>query len=560
MSLAEKISEPHGGETPDVLGWRRSLRSPSPGGQKSSRSQDGVTFSCRSRSPSPAQFKVTGEKSLRSRSRSPKVILKVAQSVDGPRRSTMKKSSIANGLRKSTGSSLTADLSMSGKLNKTTGELGNIEAEYIKNLQQQIYFLELEANYLREQARKATEMHPQMTNEAENMLAKLREMQSDIDKMDTELKRKDSSIGVHTSEKQRLEELLQLEKENRGREKRLYSEELVTMKKEKDRLQTQVMRKDDQLLEAKGEVEKSLLALKSAETKISTLKAQLEQRIEQHNLTQLSLEEKRTELLSTSTQLREVEERYLASTVTIQDKLAQDLRDEIRMLHQKVKESELGAEKDKFLRNKVTEDMDNLVRENSSLNQQIVELSRQLERERELRDSTDQRHARSISEIATLKEQLQENDLLRSHLKNEKEKGQQYLEQLTSHETSSKSVELQVNSLRSQLREAEGMKGVSDSENAQLRKDKTMLIDRVAELTQQIEERDREIHTLRTDVDSLGSRFKSLDLQKSVELGQQLQKWEEFAHLAESMKNLSQTMISQASTSARSPRHAPQQY
>ena len=49
-----------------------------------------------------------------------------------------------------------------------------IENDYIKNLQQQIYFLELEANYLREQAKKATEMHPQMAAEAERMLSKLR--------------------------------------------------------------------------------------------------------------------------------------------------------------------------------------------------------------------------------------------------------------------------------------------------------------------------------------------------------------------------------------------------
>lgn len=53
-------------------------------------------------------------------------------------------------------------------------ELKHIENDYVKNLQQQIYFLELEANYLREQARKATEMHPQMTVEAERMLTKLR--------------------------------------------------------------------------------------------------------------------------------------------------------------------------------------------------------------------------------------------------------------------------------------------------------------------------------------------------------------------------------------------------
>lgn len=53
-------------------------------------------------------------------------------------------------------------------------ELKHVENDYVKNLQQQVYFLELEANYLREQAKKATEMHPQMTAEAERMLTKLR--------------------------------------------------------------------------------------------------------------------------------------------------------------------------------------------------------------------------------------------------------------------------------------------------------------------------------------------------------------------------------------------------
>lgn len=50
------------------------------------------------------------------------------------------------------------------------------------------------------------------------------------------------------------------------------------------------------------------------------------------------------------------------------------------MLHQKVKETELAAEKDRYLREKVSEDMTSLIRENSSLNQEILELSKQLDR------------------------------------------------------------------------------------------------------------------------------------------------------------------------------------
>ena len=53
---------------------------------------------------------------------------------------------------------------------------------------------------------------------------------------------------------------------------------------------------------------------------------QLDQRIDQHKMTQLTLEEKRSELLSTTSTLREVEDKYYSSTATLNDKVLQDLR------------------------------------------------------------------------------------------------------------------------------------------------------------------------------------------------------------------------------------------
>ncbi|KAH9513670.1 hypothetical protein Btru_041774 [Bulinus truncatus] len=547
-------------ETPDVHEWRRSLRSPSPGRALSaSQTFDSHTKTLHSRSPSPRRSRDRFPR--QSRSPSPNATMKGAYLTDVPKKSSLKKSNVASSLRKSVGSSLTADLSMSGRLNKSVGNLANIEAEYIKNLQQQIYFLELEANYLREQARKATEMHPQMTLEAEKMLHKLREMQTQIDNMDMELKRRDSSIGIHTAEKERLQEQLQLEKENHMREKRLLTDELVTMKKDKDRLQRELTRKDEQLLEAKTEIDKSALALKNAEIKINTLKAQLEQRIEQHNLTQLALEEKRSALLSLETQLRETEEKYYSSTVTLKDKLTQDLRDEIRLLHQKVKETELSAEKDRFLRDKVSEEMASLVKENSALSQKVLELTKQLDRERELRETTDQRHLQSIGEMVTLKDRLQEIDRLRDELRLEKERSRQYLEQLTNEESTHKKSDLQVNTLKSRLTESEGMRNVIDAENEQLKKDKILLVDHVAEIQRKLEDKDREIYTLKSSIGELETKFRSLGLQKTMELDQQRLRWEEFSRLADSMKNLSQTMMTQTVySSSQTPRSVPHQY
>ena len=52
----------------------------------------------------------------------------------------------------------------------------------------------------------------------------------------------------------------------------------------------------------------------------------MDQRTEQHRLAQQMLEEKRTDLLKTETQLREIEDKYYSSTSMVNDKLTQDLR------------------------------------------------------------------------------------------------------------------------------------------------------------------------------------------------------------------------------------------
>lgn len=52
------------------------------------------------------------------------------------------------------------------------------------------------------------------------------------------------------------------------------------------------------------------------------------------------------------------------------------------MLRQKLKEAELVAEQERHLRTKMSDDGSAVVRENAVLNQQVIELSKQLERVR----------------------------------------------------------------------------------------------------------------------------------------------------------------------------------
>ena len=50
------------------------------------------------------------------------------------------------------------------------------------------------------------------------------------------------------------------------------------------------------------------------------------------------------------------------------------------MLRQKLKETEMTADQDRFLRSKLSEDSSHLVKENALLNQQVLEVTKQIER------------------------------------------------------------------------------------------------------------------------------------------------------------------------------------
>ncbi|XP_052281601.1 ELKS/Rab6-interacting/CAST family member 1-like isoform X2 [Dreissena polymorpha] len=458
-------------------------------------------------------------------------------------------------LRRSTGNSVAASFANT-KSKSQNGPTEAIEAEYIKNLQQQIYFLELETNYLREQAKKATEMHPKMSAEAERMLAKLRTMQIEMDGLQTENARKESSVGLLSREKEHILEQLREAEEARARDKRMLMDEVIELKKTIARNESEIAYKDNQLFEARNELEKSATALKNAETKIITLKSQLEQRIEQHKMTQIALDEKRSECLSVETQLKTTEEKYYNSTVNLQDKIVSDLREEIRDLRQKLKEAEMTAEQERHMRSKMSDDSSSIVRENATLHQQVVEVTKQLEREKNLRDEIEHRHHSNISEMVQGKDREKELrfelEYVREQLAKEIERVRQYQEQMTTKESASTQVELQLNTARSRVTELTSMHSHLEKDNTQLRKDKSLLVDHVADLQKKLESKNEEVVRLRGDVLSLEDRVQELEQMNTQELSSQHQKWGEFEKLAESMRTLSHTMAT--SRSSRSPR------
>ncbi|CAC5384912.1 unnamed protein product [Mytilus coruscus] len=398
----------------------------------------------------------------------------------------------------------------------------------------------------RDQAKKATEMHPKMTAEAERMLTKLRTMQLEIDSLQMEIKKKETIIAVTNTEKEKTFERLHDEEAARSRDKRNLMDEIIELKKEKDMMERELNQKDSQLFDAKTELDKSATALKNAEIKIQSLRSQLEQRGEQHNLTQITLDEKRSELLSVQTQLRELEDKYYNNTLQIQDKVANDLKDEIRLLRQNLKETEMTAEHDRYMKSKLTDDNANLVRENAVLTQQLGDLQKEVERERGARQTTESRHTQSHSELLQLRDKEKDAKFEISHLqeqlRKEQEKSRHYLENLTKTESSTTSTELQLKTVKSRVSELESFQHSMERECEQLRKDKLLLVDHVSEIQRKLEAKDQEIILLRSQNQTMEGKLRDIDRMNMMESSIQSQKWEEFEKLAESMRSLSHTM------------------
>ncbi|VDI20514.1 uncharacterized protein LOC143054047 isoform X2 [Mytilus galloprovincialis] len=546
--MTERISAPMGTQTADVIEWSRSLRSRSP-----SPSRQNV----RSRSPSPSR--PSTDRVIGNWRRSDMDIGNYLTDVQKSMPDfTFKKTKSTNKMRKSTGS-LAANFNSTSTSNQKSksnlANLDNIEAEYIKNLQQQIYFLELESNYLRDQAKKATEMHPKMTAEAERMLTKLRTMQLEIDSLQMEIKKKETIIAVTNTEKEKTFERLHDEEAARSRDKRNLMDEIIELKKEKDMMDRELNQKDSQLFDAKTELDKSATALKNAEIKIQSLRSQLEQRGEQHNLTQITLDEKRSELLSVQTQLRELEDKYYNNTLQIQDKVANDLKDEIRLLRQNLKETEMTAEHDRYMKSKLTDDNANLVRENALLTQQLGDLQKEVERERGARQTTESRHTQSHSELIQLRDREKDAKFEISHLqeqlRKEQEKSRHYLENLTKTESSTTTTELQLKTVKSRVSELESFQHAVERECEQLRKDKLLLVDHVSEIQRKLESKEQEIMLLRSQNQTMEGKLRDTDRMSMMESSMQSQKWEEFEKLAESMRSLSHTMSHTGSSTTR---------
>ncbi|KAE8599085.1 hypothetical protein XENTR_v10017053 [Xenopus tropicalis] len=322
--------------------------------------------------------------------------------------------------------------SKNSKRNMKTTEIKNkelfpfIEAEYIKNLQKQVYLLDLETSFLRDQAKKATSIQPKLASEAENMITQMKEVQSHINSMEVELSIKEKRINSVKREKETIHNNLQSLSETNFREKMVLLEEVTQLKKLAEVSTLDIAHKEEELQKIQHELQRTINNVKEKESEVLHLQAEHQEQIKEHESVEQKLAEKRVEYLRMQSVLHQLEEKYLTAAQSVQSKIGSELRKEAEKLRYQLKEKQMSADEDKYLRTKMAEDCSCLTKENGHLHSQVLEATKQLEKERQLREEQNLNRTKRISELTSGKEKERQLEMTLSYWKrlvqDEKEK------------------------------------------------------------------------------------------------------------------------------------------
>lgn len=424
--------------------------------------------------------------------------------------------------------------------------LSTVENEYIRNLQQQIYFLELECEYLRDQAKEIIAVPSHLTHKAERMIKKIKTMQSELQQRNKEIITNESTINILQHDKEDTVSKLQLAEETFSSEKRELISEVVNLKKQVERHKLDAMRRVADIEKCKSDTNTAMLQLNEADNKINILRSELNEKTEQFNRMRVAFEEKRAQCLKTQTEFKELEERYFHSKVLNKEKVDGGLQAELKNLRYDVREKELQAEQDRTLRLKIADDCAALVKENAALSSQVIELRKQLDSESEFNEKCSYRTRVNIQELVTLKEERRhiERELERwkEQVQIEQQKYRKLLDKFTYEEDNYTKAKLQRSKLKAELEELESIESAEAKENVDLRRDHVLLTDQVTELREKLRSKTEEVEDLQVQMQGLASNCDTLKTKLDYRSSFDQIKWEEFERMADHMKQFSRSI------------------
>ncbi|KAJ1153291.1 hypothetical protein NDU88_006052 [Pleurodeles waltl] len=402
----------------------------------------------------------------------------------------------------------------------------------------------------REQTKKAVNLQPRITSETELMFTKMRELQSQGDGLQLERKRIEAKLNMLQTTRDRIRDQIHETEDAHSKKSQLLVEEIMQLKRKKEISDTQISQKDMEILHAQQELERELTRLNNCEQKNIILQSKLKQRTEQKKAVELQLSERRMDLLKAQSAMHEMEEKIYKHTAEIQDQVTHDLRNEISLLHQQLREKEHLAEQDQLLRSKMMDDCAQMTKENAMLHSRLLELNKQRNIERALKEENYTSHSSSIAQLLAVKDHedhlQREVNRHQDLLEQEKNNFKECMDKILILEKGGTSADLNVSTTYSRIAEIQAMLSKEEQTNVELRRDKTLLVDLISNLQTQIANKEHELSKTSSGVEQLDKHIDALKSKHELQQSLQSARWQEISGMANSMKKLTKSMADMA--------------
>lgn len=381
-----------------------------------------------------------------------------------------------------------------------TDQIVESQAEYIDNLQQQIFLLDSEIGYLKTHLIECNKHHPSMVAEGEKMVKKLAEHQKEIQYTKIELKKKQTTIDLLCSEKDRVSRYSEELEEKVCQEKGALLEELVARRKEFDVL-AENQSKSERLLQEQKQKERSL------QEDMDNLRIEMEQ---------IKREWARDKDLING--LKESKEKLQAELFEVkainESKDAQKREEAIKELKSKIEEAEeqmemiqQTSEHERLLRTRLSEDNAQLIKRHAQLEAELAEIKATLREEQSLRASLEQVHLSTVLETAEAKSRdaslKEEIERLGTVYKEENQHSLKLALQLSEEQRFKMREEEKCVHLQERFEQLEQRMASREKENTQLARDNTYQKDQISHLKQQLQSRDQEVYCLKQKVQEM---------------------------------------------------------
>ncbi|KAA0192417.1 hypothetical protein FBUS_10573 [Fasciolopsis buskii] len=294
--------------------------------------------------------------------------------------------------------------------NKHYRTMRNLENEYIRSLQQQIYLLELENSYVRQQAANAVDMQPAMIEEASKTVAKVKELQHRIESLELELYRKEAHIGILEQKHNRVDQQLKDNILNHDKETDELKRQLMTLRGEREMALRDCLQKDAQITELRNDLSRQKSSLAAAEVQLDLLRAKLENETAHVKELEKALIDKKTQMLQMNSTLKQLELQYKQDLTKTDVATNAEFQAKLERMQRQLSDCFLTAENERFIRDRQAADFDALVQENARLTADLIALKRQSDETRTALERIENRHNKEIAELNTLRQR--EKDLL----------------------------------------------------------------------------------------------------------------------------------------------------